>query len=466
MSFMGDEKLKTQPFTAHSIEIIIGIVTPKALEKEVMKALESFPNLRPVFINATPSTIAGKMTVDLLNQMEVILFTELQTYLKAKHLFDFAIPVQYVPLMGTGLYRSLFLIKNQYDIPYFSIDTVEEKYIQRVLYDLGENNYEFKSFPQYDHSSSVEAIVAFHRNNYEKRGSIAVTGIQEVSLSLSDLGIPNEWVTPTYQDLIVSLERALLATEARRNKESQIVFGIIDIDKFDKATEKYSTEHEVQLFKLKFQQMMLNYTKLLDGHLINSGGEEFSFITTRGIFERETRGYKFIPLLNSAKSELGVTISIGVGFGRSAAEAGSHARLALRQSKELGGNVCYIVREDQSVIGPVDIITDTQYEKYDLSITDAQLLQKAEKAGMSAAYMTKLMARVARHKKYDYTAQELASTLDITTRSAHRILLKWMDANLVDIVGEEKITYKGRPRRIYRLIFILDEDEKREINTG
>ncbi|WP_010281346.1 hypothetical protein [Bacillus timonensis] len=451
--------MKTNQLSSNSTEIIIGIVSPEALVNEIMKALESFPNFQPFFLHATPSTIERKEIEDLVNKVEVLLFMEFPTYIKAKQLFDFAIPAQYVPLMGTGLYRSLFLIKNQYDIRHFSIDTVDEKYIQRILYELDETNYECTSFPHYNETTTFEAIIEFHQENYQKLGSIAITGTQEVSLKLSELGIPNEWVTPTYQDLIVSLERALLATEARKNKESQIVFGIIDIDKFDKATEKYKTEHEVQLLKLKFQQMMLNYTKLLDGHLINSGGDEFSFITTRGIFERETRGYKFIPLLNSAKTELGVSISIGVGFGLSAAEAGNHARIALRQSKELGGNVCYIVREDQSVIGPVDIITDTQYEKYDLSITDAELLNKAEQAGMSAAYMTKLMARVARHKKYDYTAQELATTLNITTRSAHRILLKWMDANLVDIVGEEKITYKGRPRRIYRLSFILDEHE-------
>ncbi|PLR74260.1 MULTISPECIES: hypothetical protein [Bacillus] len=453
--------MKNSHFIDYGTEIIIGIVGPEALKKEMLKALEAFPNFKPVFLEATSSTIEQGILSSLISQVEVLLFTEFPCYSKAKQLVNFPIPAQYVPLMGTGLYRSLFLIKTHNEFNHFSIDTVEEKYIQRILFELKADKYEWKSYlPDYDHPESIESIIAFHQENHEKFDSIAITGILEVSVQLTLLGVPNEWVTPTYQDLMVSLERALLATEARKNKESQIVFGIIDIDKFDKATEKYTTEHEVQLFKLKFQQIMLNYTKLLDGHLINSGGDEFSFITTRGIFERETRGYKYIPLLNSVKSQLGVTISIGVGFGRSAAEAGNHARLALRQSKELNGNVCYIVREDQSVIGPVDIITDNQYEKYDLSITDAELLEKAEKAGMSAAYMTKLMARVARHKKYDYTAQELADTLNITIRSAHRILLKWMDANLVDIAGEEKITYKGRPRRIYSLSFIIDKHQK------
>jgi predicted ArsR family transcriptional regulator len=54
----------------------------------------------------------------------------------------------------------------------------------------------------------------------------------------------------------------------------------------------------------------------------------------------------------------------------------------------------------------------------------------------------------------DYTAHELASVLGVTVRSAHRILLQWMDASLVEIVGEEKVSSKGRPRQIYRLSFL------------
>lgn len=452
--------MNSKLFTHKNTEIIIGIVGPEKLFSETRKALKSFPNFQPVFLSSTPSTIDQAVIKELMTRVEVLLFLEFLTYFKAKQLVNFSIPAHYVPLMGTGLYRSLFLAKTHFELEYLSVDTVEEKYIQQVFFELGEKNYGLLSYPNYEQTSTTQSIIDFHILNYKKYGSISITGTEEISTTLTECKIPNEWVTPTTQDLIVSLERALLATAARQNKESQIVFGIMDIDKFKKTTEKYTYEHDVQLLMLKVQQMMLDYTKLLDGHLIASGGDEFSFITTRGIFERETRGYKFIPLLKTAKNELGISLSIGVGFGRTAAEAGSHARLALRQAKETGGNACYIVREDQSVIGPVDIITDTQYEKYDLSITDAALLEKAEEAGMSAAYMTKLMARVARHKKYDYTAQELASTLNITTRSAHRILLKWMDAHLVDIIGEEKITHKGRPRRIYRLSFIMDEDLK------
>ena len=441
-------------------EITIGVIGPEALIQKIKYTLKSFPNFKPIFSTVTPNSNITEVSRELMHEVDVLMFTEYHLYNLAKQTLDFAIPVHYVPLMGTGLYRSLFLVKNSYGLKRLSIDTIDRKYVEQILHELQEEQYELDVFKSRNHAPMISDIIKFHVHNHQSHGAIALTGIQEVSIQLTDMKIPNEWVTPTNQDMIVSLERALLATKTRRNKESQIVFGLIDVDNFKKLIEGYTSEHDVQLLKLQIQQMLLDYIKQLDGHLISLGGKEYSFITTRGIFERETRGYKFIPLLQEANNKMGITLSVGVGFGRTAAEAGSHARLALGQAKELGGNVCYIVREDKSVLGPVDITTDTQYEQYDLSITDAQLLEKAEKAGMSAAYMTKLMARVARHKKYDYTAQELASTLNITIRSAHRILLKWMDAEIVDIVGEEKITYKGRPRRIYRLSFIMDEVAK------
>ncbi|MBP1948437.1 GGDEF domain-containing protein [Virgibacillus litoralis] len=443
-----------------SSEINIGIIGSKSLLDQTKETLKSFPNFKPVFGVVEADTAITDLAIELMHDVDVLVFTEFHLYNLAKQSLDFSIPVHHVPLMGTGLYRSLFLIKSNYGLKRLSVDTIEEKYVEKILVELGEENYEFKVFPNHSKPKLIEDIIAFHIENYKSDESIVLTGIQEVSIRLTEMNIPNEWVTPTQQDMIVSLERALLATNTRRNKESQIVFGLINVDDFKRVTEKYKSEHDIQLLKLNIQQILLDYIKQLDGHLINLGGEEYSFITTRGIFERETRGYKFIPLLQDTNNAIGITLSIGVGFGSSAAEAGTHARLALRQSKELGGDVCYIVREDKSVLGPVDITTNTQYERYDLAITDAQLLERAEKAGMSASYMTKLMARVARYGIIDYTAQELATTLKITIRSAHRILLKWMDAELVEIIGEEKVTYKGRPRRIYRLTFIMDEQLK------
>ncbi|MCR2821177.1 hypothetical protein NQ185_05900 [Lederbergia panacisoli] len=439
-------------------EVLIGIVGPKELDQLTKEALKSFPNFKASYFNVDSSCISPNIPDDFLKNIDVLLFTEYHLYNMAKQEYEFNIPVHHVPLMGTGLYRSLFLVKNTFNLEHLSVDTVEVKYVEQILIELEEEACELIVYKNNSSILSIKEIVQFHAKNYQERAAIPLTGIQEVSRQLKEMGIPHEWVTPTKLDMIVSLERALLATDARKNKEAQIVFGLINVDNLEGRMDKFTSEHDVQLLKLSTHQMLLDYTKLLDGHLTILGGEEYLFITTRGIFERETRGYKFIPLLQDTKNKLGISLCIGIGFGMTAAEAGTHARLALRQSKEVGGDVCYIVREDRSVLGPVEITSHTQYERYDLAITDAELLDKAQTAGMSATYMTRLMARVARYRKYDYTAQDLASTLKITVRSANRILLKLMDAELVEIIGEEKVTHKGRPRRIYRLNFVMDEN--------
>jgi hypothetical protein len=149
--------------------------------------------------------------------------------------------------------------------------------------------------------------------------------------------------------------------------------------------------------------------------------------------------------------EAGVSFSIGVGFGYTAGVAGVHARRAIRLAKEGGGDVCYIVREDGSLIGPLAMSEPMQL---DLPLVDVSLLKRAESAGLTSIYLTRLIEHTTRFGEMDYDARELASVLGVTIRSVHRFLLLWMDAGLVDIVGEEKGVSRGRPRLKYRMSFL------------
>ncbi|MNM84456.1 hypothetical protein D3C81_965460 [compost metagenome] len=215
---------------------------------------------------------------------------------------------------------------------------------------------------------------------------------------------------------------------------------------------KWNSEHEVQKLKLDIHRMVLGYVESLDGYLISTGGDEYLFFTTRGIFERETGGYKMIPLGKEANKSYGMSLSIGIGFGISANEAGTHARAALRKSKEAGGNTCFIVREDRTLIGPLEMADPM--EKV-LPPVEADLMREAEEAGMTSAYLSRLITQMARYGKYEYTVHDLAALLEITVRSAHRLLLLWIDNGLVEISGMEKVP-KGRPRQIFRFSFLVD----------
>lgn len=443
---MSDSKRKGQ-----KMGIPIGVICPESFAGPMADALKDFPNFEPLLRTYRSEDEAPGLAEDLMKEAEVLFFSGPLPYMKAKERLKFAVPAHYLHLTGTGLYRALFCLEKKSGLVSLSVDTLTESMVIKAFKELGEPPGALSVYAgskPYDR----EELISHHRRNHEQGiSTAALTGFRSVSEALKELGIPNEWVVPTRQDIIVGLERALLSTETRRSKESQIVLGIIAVDNTGELFGKRSSEHEVQKLRLDIHRMLLGYAESLDGHLTYLGGDEYLFITTRGIFERETGGYKFFPLAREAARSFGLSLSVGVGFGRSANEAGTHARQALRQAREAGGNISFIVREDRSVIGPLEMSAPLEYN---LALTDAKLVERAESSGMTLAYLSKLSAHVSRRGQLDYTAQELAAILGVTTRSVHRLLLQWTDADLVRAVGEQKAPAKGRPKQIFRLIFL------------
>lgn len=432
-----------------SNQIPIGIVGSRAMVEKIVSVIESFPSFTAIPAIYADESEAGRLAESLSDEVEVLLLADALSHRRAKERVKLPIPLMHIPATEAGLYKALLKtlladpLKNG-----FTVDTLTEAMVRRTLKDSGISEIAASVYdgPAY---ASRELLLDYHRNHYETgASSVAFTGIEYVSRRLSELDIPNEWLMPSDQDIIVSLERALLATETRRSREAQIVVGMINIDEFGKMALSRSNEHEVQKLKLDIHRMLLDYVESLDGYLIHLGGDEYLFFTTRGIFEIETGGYKTIPLAKDMNKTYGISLSIGVGFGRSASTAGSNARAAMRKAKEAGGDACFIVREDGTIIGPLEMadpIVDI------LPYTDTELLKRAENAGMTSAYLSKLLYNKARFGKDEYMAHELAALLGFSIRTAHRLLLQWIDHGLAEIAGMEKVP-RGRPRQLFRIL--------------
>ena len=433
--------------------IAIGVICPNAFAAKMLDVLKSFPSFTPIIRTYAIEDEASQLAEELMTSVEVLFFTGPIPYQRAKEQVRFTVPAIYIPLTGTGLYRSLLQIQKKYGDLSLSIDTVLKPTAEKIWKELDEPLNMLIVYDAHAHPTRQE-LIDFHCGNFTSgRTGAALTGIKSVSEELMRLGVHNVWITPTEQDIIVSLERALLSTESRRSKESQIVVGLINIDKFGHLAGLKNSELEVQKLKLDIHRMLLGYVESLDGHLTHLGGDEYVFVTTRGIFERETGGYKSIPLAKEVEKSLGISLSIGIGFGLSAGLAGTHARIALRQSKDAGGNVGFIVREDRGIIGPLEM---TEPWEIDLSLISADLIARTAKVGMNSMYLSKLIVDVSRRGRTEYIAQDLAVLLGVTVRTVHRLLVEWLDEGLVQIVGEERGVGKGRPKQVFDLSFITE----------
>ena len=434
------------------MQIKIGVIGTSAVVKRLMSVIKEFPTLRPVIREIGKADEAPAHAEALAKETEVLLLFGPVSHRLVKERAHVTVPVVQVPLTGAGLYKVLFsALKSGKLGGGISVDTLTKTMVMRTLRDLGLEETTPVTVYNGPVWASPEKLVAFHAQQAAAgMSTLAVTGVEAVAESLAEQGISAEHLIPSEQDMVVALERALLSTESRRNKEAQIVVGMLAVDDFAGLVLKKSSELEVQKLKLDIHRMVLNYVESLDGYLTQIGEGEYLFFTTRGIFERETGGYKTIYLAKDARSSYGITLSLGVGFGTTANEAGMNARTALRKSREAGGNACFIIREDQTLIGPLEMSDPVQAV---LPPTDAELIRKAENAGMTSAYLSKLLTHTSKSGKYDYKAHELADVLGITIRSAHRLLQSWSDNGLVKVVDMEKLS-KGRPRQIYRFTFL------------
>ncbi|OPA73520.1 hypothetical protein BVG16_28230 [Paenibacillus selenitireducens] len=436
------------------MQIKIGIIGMQQVVDKLLQVIKAFPTFTPVVRIVNDVDEVPSVAETLMMEVEVLLLFDAQAHRKVKDHVNATIPVHYVPLTGTGLYKTLFrALQTDHLSGGISIDSLTKSMVMNVLTDLGIEHTQVVVYNGPAHASPDKLFVFHHNLLNTGVCSFAITGVESVARRLSAAQAANEWLIPSDQDMSVTLERALLSTESRRIKESQIVVGMIKVDEFGKLVMKRNNEHEVQKLKLDIHRMVLDYVESLDGYLTPIGGDEYLFFTTRGIFERETGGYKTIPLAKDASLSFGISLSFGVGFGTSANEAGTHARAALRKSREAGGNTCFIIREDLTLIGPLEMSDPIQTV---LSPTHTALIKKAEDAGMTSAYLSRLLSHTSKFGKYEYTVHELATLLDITVRSAHRLLLLWIDNGLVDISSMEKVP-KGRPRQIYRFSFLKDQ---------
>ncbi|MUG65304.1 hypothetical protein GNP94_04695 [Paenibacillus campinasensis] len=437
-------------------QIRIGIYGTSTIVDRIMKVIASFPVFAPVPVVVSEEQEAPELTDRMQGEMEAMLLADPLAQRKLATGEWLPLPVYPVPVNEAGFYRALFAAERQGKLTGgISVDTMPEGVVRQVMQALDLSNVQAVIYagPEREPGTSApgERIADFHQAWYDSGAcSVALTGIESVARELSKRGIPHERVLPSDQDIQMSLEQAMLSAVSRRNREGQMVVGMIRIDDFAAQALKRNNEHEVQKLKLDIHRMMLDYVESLDGCLSHLGGDEYMFFTTRSVFRRETGGYKAIPLAKAVNKTYGISLSIGIGFGHSASSAGTNARIALSKSKEAGGNACFIIREDRTLIGPLAM---AEPERDALSFTDASFIKRAEEAGMASAYLSKLLHQRARFGKYEYKVHELAHLLGITVRSAHRLLQLWSDHDLVEISGIEKVP-RGRPRQIFKFSFL------------
>ncbi|HWL23256.1 MAG TPA: hypothetical protein VNR38_05840 [Ureibacillus sp.] len=411
----------------------VGFIGPKWIEKMIKSSFSMFPNIEVTYRLSDDIYDAIPFTKEIMNEVDCILYSSRATYLLANDGLNQSIKSYYLPLKGSGFYEALFYLVKDYSIEYISIDGLAKEYIQSVMDQI--NGIDYDIVEHLGILGEYEKIVQLHLEAINGRSNIGIiTSIKKVKDALDERGLPVVWLKPTQQDIIVCIERILLSSNQRKQRENQMIYGKFIIEYTEKTVQTLNKKARI---KYKLERALYHFVDEMYGYIIPVSEAEYHFIAYRGDFERITEGYKILNIFKEINQYQELRISLGVGFGMSIPVSVFHADLAVRQCKQHSSNIAFIVNEARKVIGPIIINIPTVYH-----LTDNEKESQNKQIEKIKTYILK------NNLKY-FTSDEVAINLNVTKRAANRIISSWMDSELIEVYGLEKVNGRGRPRQCY-----------------
>lgn len=419
----------------------VAVIGPADMVVQATDVAESIPGIRVLPLSYEHEAQAPELYRQAGGQAEVVLFTGPLAYQRTVAEVRTTVPALYIPYSAMWLYASLFRVADRDSLRRVSVDTMGRRVVEETYRELGIPLLDLY-VQEYAGIPDPEQAVGFHLQLYrEGKTSHALTCLRRVYARLGSLGVPCAWLVPSRVAMAEALEKAMLVGESVRARGMQLVVGLVRIHPDQGAV----TPLQQQRARLRVYNVLLGFAEEIDGHLWHDGGDEYQFFTTRMLFEKCTNfctSWNLVERFNRA----GVRVSVGVGFGETANRAGANARMALEEAVRAGGNKCYVMTEHRRLIGPLDAGPVV----YEVRSTDPALLDLARELGMAPASLSRVLA-VLESLGEEFTAQEVAASLQVAARSANRILGRLEAGGLVAQVGKEAPGRRGRPRRVYRL---------------
>lgn len=322
-------------------------------------------------------------------------------------------------LLSISLHQSL-------DLENVSIDVRDRNVLENVFDDIKAGE-KCPLVYQLEEDYEMEDLVQFHATAYTKNpDNIAITSVHAVYDRLSALGIPVHKMISVKSSFLKTIDRVCQEALFQKSETSKIAAGILD-DSNLKTEEKDSYKRLAQL---------------LQAHCIHSD-EGILFYTTLGAIQTAVHLSEFHQLVKLVSGQL------AFGSGRTLTSAKENAMSALRYMQTEQNSGLYLLDEKKELHS----LLHSEGSTVELRVIEPVLTEIAEKTALSPAVLSKLATFGQSQQSTQFTANDLASHLGVSRRTAERTIKKLLTSAYANTVGEEMTYRQGRPRAVYELNF-------------
>ena len=336
--------------------------------------------------------------------------------------------------------------KQDMELDAFSIDVVENQVITDLLdavQILARNIYSCSMQPGVDEQEYVDWHI---RLQEEGKTNVALTSFVWVYNTLVEQGYQAIYLRGTRETVRRALERLKSKYALTQAEYSRIAVEVLKLTNYECHVENY---YASMIGKAEMEKEIVRYVQSIQGTIFPFGKREYVVFSNAGVIEN-VQNYRRIQKLQQTVKKTGIELDVGIGMGLTVYKADMNARKALEQSVRRKKQELFLVDEKDVLLGPLD--TERQL-RYELISSDPKIREIAAKTGLSEHSVLKVIAIAQARKSFIFDAHELAECLEVTVRSARRIMNKIMDSGYGKLHAKEMAVSGGRPKALIEILF-------------
>ena len=399
-------------------------------------------------------------SVDLVRRrqtgLDCLLFSGSTPFKYASRFLAPAIPWDYIPREKSSLMTVLTeaTALHQLDIAKISIDSVDTIALMETYQEIGlpDSSLQIQVAEEKIFDDDYSGYLAeFHKQAFRAdKVSFCITGMSGVQKVLANAKIPC-FKMKRMPDVIKNIVTKLkLKHELRINQKNQIVVLAVEVDPPGENTLVAHDDYQVAVNKMRASEQIYLFARKIQAAVIELSLGNYLLFTLRKILETETSQMSQFDFIHSGSRRLSSTVSVGIGFGKTAIEAKSGACLGKDRAQKCGGNRIFVVDEGEKIIGPISSLNKEDQPEKD---PDGLIADIAAKSGLGKKTVYKLFSLIQQYNLDTVTPAALAGLYGVTPRSINRILVRLEQCGYAKIIGVKTPTDSGRPSRLIKLRF-------------
>ena len=317
-----------------------------------------------------------------------------------------------------------------------SIDLLEQEVVDRCLSEL---QIQGRSLP-HKHGRSQEEYLEFHVQNVKRnKNTLVLTTFTPIFEFFKKQGIPVYRMYQAETTIKSKLRELEMMVRAYKLDCSKIAVQLICLGEEDERMTQASALEK----RLSLEQRLLPYIHSVEGAFFSYGRNEYIIFSTKGLLTRHEALTRFCQILTTSP----YPIFSGIGIGETASLAEINANRAIAHSVHKKEPALFVMGENNNLSGPV-----TPFGAAAFSVNGHKWEEEvADRAKLGLSTIKRLRSLMDMTQKDTFTAEELAQILNLSKRSARRILKQLTDAGYAVLLTKEISPGAGRPQNVVRI---------------